>query len=152
MNELSIEEEMLAEEEEILVEEEVFVDLYNSGLTHVELQSVFNCGRTRISAFTKRLGLKREKPKPDFSFRCGTDTKGKFKLGKIKGTKLKKCRNPDCDFYYYGQKRDRYCCKKCAVHVSNLRYEEYRRYWVATHKERVKEYERKRRLKKLESV
>ncbi len=56
MNELSIEEEMLAEEEEILVEEEVFVDLYNSGLTHVELQSVFNVEEQELARLLKDLG------------------------------------------------------------------------------------------------
>lgn len=134
---------------ELSIEEEIFINLYNFGLTHIELQSALNCGRTRISTYIKRLGLKRERPKPDFSFRYGTDTKGKFRLSRIKGTKLKKCRNPDCDFYYYGQKRDRYCCKKCSTHMNNLRYEEYRKNWVATHKEHLKEYERK---KKLQSV
>ena len=134
------------------IEEEIFVSLYNSGLTHVELQSALNCGRTRISTYIRRLGLKREKTKPDFSFRYGTDTKGRFKLGRMKSTTLRKCRNPDCDYYYYGHKRDRYCCKKCSVHVSNLRYEEYRKHWVATHKEHLKEYEKRKKLKKLKSA
>ena len=42
-------------------------------------------------------------------------------ISQISSPKLKKCLNPDCDNYYYGDNRDRYCCIKCRVHASYLK-------------------------------
>lgn len=135
----------------LMIEEEIFSSLFNSGLTYNELQSALNCGRNKIVSYIKKLKLKREKPKPDYSAHYGNKHTGsKYRLSRLKSTQLKKCRNPECDFYYYGYKGDRYCCKKCAARANNLKNAQYHKKWTETHQEYLREYERKRRvLKKL---
>ena len=134
---------------ELTDEEEIFIDLYKSSLTYVEIQTALNCGKNKIDRLVRKFKLKREKPKADYMFRYGEKN---CRLSRVKSTRLRKCLNPKCDFYYYGHKNDRYCCKKCANYVSNKRSEPYRKKWIEKNREYLREYERKRRQKKSRCV
>jgi len=102
------------------INKDVLIELFNSGLTYLEMQSAFNCNKSLLTYYIEKYNLKREKPKSDFHNRYKSSRKHGSQISQLKGTKLKKCLNPECNFYYYGQKRDRYCSKKCANRVNNV--------------------------------
>jgi len=52
--------------------------------------------------------------------------------------KLKKCLNPECDFYYFGYGTDRYCSKKCRQRNHNIKTREYRNEWNRRKRDRLK--------------
>ena len=70
-----------------------------------------------------------------------TDTSPRHaKISKLKSPLLKKCRNPKCEHYYYGDKKDRYCCPKCAIQVENIRYKQYRKKWRSAMETNITHY------------
>lgn len=113
------------------VDDEILIALYKDGLTYKEIASAFNVHVCSIFYYIKKHNLKREKPKPDHSYRNGGGP-GHRGARMSKGTSLRKCRNNECNNYYYGDKRDRYCCKKCAVKVSNMVNRDAKKEWRRT--------------------
>jgi len=110
-----------------IVDDDIFIELYKDGLTFNEIASVFNVNPQTLTKYVSRYGLKRERTKPHHN-RYGKSHYPN-RLNAIKGTHLKKCLNPYCDYYYYGDKRDKYCCKKCRIKMHNIRNAEYIKKW-----------------------
>jgi len=54
----------------------------------------------------------------------------------MKRVKLKKCLNPDCDFYYYGTKVTRYCSEECANEMNRKKNVERVTRWRKRKKEK----------------
>ena len=110
------------------IDDEIFIALYKDGLTLNEIASVFNVNPGSFLRYTRKYNLKREKPKPDYDNRYGK-SHSPFGISRIKRTLFKKCLNPDCDYYYYGHRKDKYCCPSCRVRASNIKNRDARNEW-----------------------
>jgi hypothetical protein len=77
--------------------------------------------------------------------------KDKYRVGMMKGTSLRKCLNPECDYYYYGDKRDRYCSPECYHVMNRKRNNKNVKRWRKNNPEKNKiinqRYQRNRKLK-----
>lgn len=67
-------------------------------------------------------------------------------ISQLKSTKLKKCLNPKCDYYYYGFKRDRYCSKKCRIQATNIKTREYQTNYAKERYKTDEEYRKKQKF------
>lgn len=94
------------------INEDILIDCFKAGLRIEEIQTIFNCSSGALWRIIHKHSLKRQKPKADYSDRFG-HTKRHAQISKKKGTLLRKCRNPNCDNYYYGRKGRKYCCPEC---------------------------------------
>ena len=78
------------------VNKEAFTELFASGLTYDELGSVFNIHKQTVFRLIVKLGLKRKRvTRQRIGGRNG-------RVSQMKSPSLKSCRNPDCDYYFYG--------------------------------------------------
>ena len=65
-------------------------------------------------------------------------------IAQLKSPSLRKCRYIKCDYYYFGYKHQRYCCKECKRLAGILKSIEYQKTWRKNNVEDVRQYHRNR--------